>query len=70
MNSDDEDPPFPEPVEIPIGESIDLHYFRPSETASVVDKAPLRQDSGIASRLLAAAKQVKVRLTFSPGNVS
>jgi DNA-nicking Smr family endonuclease len=34
---DDEDPPFPEPVEIPIGESIDLHYFRPSETASVVE---------------------------------
>ena len=37
MNGDDEDPPFPEPVEIPIGDSIDLHYFRPSETASVVE---------------------------------
>ena len=37
MNNDDEDPPFSEPVEIPIGESIDLHYFRPSETASVVE---------------------------------
>lgn len=29
--------PFPETVEIPIEESIDLHWFRPSETGDVVD---------------------------------
>ena len=27
-----------DPVAVPIGESIDLHSFRPSETASVVDE--------------------------------
>ncbi len=33
----DEDCPFPEPVEIPIRESIDLHLFRPAEICDVVD---------------------------------
>ena len=28
--------PFPDPVEIPIEESIDLHLFRPGETRAVV----------------------------------
>jgi DNA-nicking Smr family endonuclease len=37
MIGDDEDSPFPEPVEIPIGESIDLHYFRPSEVVDVLE---------------------------------
>ena len=34
--SDDEEP-FPEVVEIPITESIDLHWFRPNETRDVVE---------------------------------
>ncbi len=39
---EDDDPldganPFPDPVEIPIEESIDLHLFRPSEIADVVE---------------------------------
>lgn len=29
--------PFAEPIEIPIEESIDLHLFRPSEIADVVE---------------------------------
>jgi DNA-nicking Smr family endonuclease len=33
----DEDCPFPEPVEIPIEDSIDLHRFRPAEIREVVD---------------------------------
>jgi len=32
-----EEPPFSEPIEIPIEESIDLHWFRPSEIADVVE---------------------------------
>ena len=32
----DEDP-FPDPVEIPIEDSIDLHRFRPGEIGEVVD---------------------------------
>ncbi len=32
-----EDGCLPETVEIPIGDSIDLHWFRPSETGDVVD---------------------------------
>ena len=32
-----DDVPFPEPVEIPIEESIDLHLFRPGETRAVVE---------------------------------
>lgn len=35
--SDSEDPPFPEPIEIPIEESLDLHWFRPSEIVDVVE---------------------------------
>ena len=35
--SDPEESPFPEPIEIPIEESIDLHWFRPSEIADVVE---------------------------------
>jgi dsDNA-specific endonuclease/ATPase MutS2 len=37
MSSDEEDGPFGGPVEIPIGESIDLHLFRPSEVGEVVE---------------------------------
>ncbi|MDH3519784.1 MAG: Smr/MutS family protein [Myxococcales bacterium] len=37
MSGEDEDSPFPEPVEIPIERSIDLHYFRPSEVVDVLD---------------------------------
>ena len=33
----DPESPFPEPIEIPIEESIDLHLFRPSEIADVVE---------------------------------
>lgn len=40
-----------------------------TETASAVEKATFRHDPGIASRLLAAAKHVKLRLTFSPDNI-
>ncbi len=29
--------PFPDPVEIPIEESIDLHLFRPGETRAVIE---------------------------------
>ena len=35
MNRDEDDSPFGGPVEIPIEDSIDLHYFRPSEQADV-----------------------------------
>ena len=35
MNGDEDDSPFGGPVEIPIEDSIDLHYFRPSEQADV-----------------------------------
>jgi hypothetical protein len=37
MSGDEDESPFPEPVEIPIEESIDLHFFRPSEVADVLD---------------------------------
>ena len=37
MCGDGDDSPFPDPVEIPIEESIDLHFFRPSEVADVLD---------------------------------
>ena len=33
----DGESPFPDPVEIPIEESIDLHLFRPGETRAVVE---------------------------------
>ena len=33
----DDDCPFPEPVEIPIEDSIDLHRFRPGEIGEVVE---------------------------------
>ena len=38
-NDDPIDPecPFPDPFEIPIEESIDLHLFRPSEIGDVVE---------------------------------
>ena len=35
MDRDEDDSPFGGPVEIPIEDSIDLHYFRPSEQADV-----------------------------------
>src|SRR5262245_28046730 len=34
---EDEGSPFPEPVEIPIGDSLDLHYFPPREVGEIVD---------------------------------
>ncbi|MGE4651018.1 MAG: Smr/MutS family protein, partial [Myxococcota bacterium] len=34
---DSADDPFGEPVEIPIEESIDLHWFRPAEQAEVAE---------------------------------
>ena len=34
---DEHDSPFPETVEIPIEESIDLHLFRPPEIGDVVE---------------------------------
>jgi DNA-nicking Smr family endonuclease len=34
---DSDDGPFTEPVRIPIEDSIDLHRFRPSQVAEVVD---------------------------------
>ena len=37
MSDATDDCPFPEPVEIPIEESIDLHRFRPAEIADVVE---------------------------------
>jgi dsDNA-specific endonuclease/ATPase MutS2 len=36
-DSDDERDPFPDPVVIPIEESIDLHWFRPAEIKDVVE---------------------------------
>ena len=43
---------------------------RQTETAGAVHKATLRRHSRTASRLLTAAKQVKVLRTFSSGKVS
>jgi DNA-nicking Smr family endonuclease len=35
---EDEDEPLPtEPVEIPIGESLDLHYFPPRDVGELID---------------------------------
>ncbi len=34
---DEEGEPFPEPVEIPITDSIDLHYFPPKDVGEIVD---------------------------------
>lgn len=36
-DTNDDECPFPDPVEIPIEESIDLHLFRPGETRAVVE---------------------------------
>jgi DNA-nicking Smr family endonuclease len=36
-NMADDESPFPEPVEIPIGDSLDLHYFHAREIGEVVD---------------------------------
>ena len=33
----DPDSPFPDPVEVPIEDALDLHPFRPAEIASVVE---------------------------------
>ena len=33
----EDEAPFPEPVEIEIGDALDLHRFRPAEVAEVVD---------------------------------
>ena len=33
MTDPEDDSPFPEPVAIPITDSIDLHYFRAAEAA-------------------------------------
>lgn len=37
MSGDEDDGPFDEPVVIEIGDSIDLHRFRPGEIGEVVD---------------------------------
>ncbi len=37
MTDPDDDSPFPEPVSIPIRDSIDLHYFRAAEIGQVVE---------------------------------
>ena len=37
MTDPDSESPFPEPIEIPIEESIDLHLFLPKEIADVVE---------------------------------
>ena len=37
MTDPDDDTPFPEPVSIPIRDSIDLHYFRAAEIGQVVE---------------------------------
>jgi len=37
MADSGDDSPFPEPVPIPIGDSIDLHYFRAPEIGQVVE---------------------------------
>jgi len=37
MSDHDPEDPFPDPVEIPIEDWIDLHHFRPSEILEVVD---------------------------------
>jgi DNA-nicking Smr family endonuclease len=36
IGESDDGPPFPDPVEIPIGDAIDLHRFLPGETEDVV----------------------------------
>lgn len=38
MANDPEDPPFAEPVVIPIEDSLDLHAFAPKEIPSVVEE--------------------------------
>lgn len=37
MSDPPEDAPFPDPVVVPIGDSIDLHLFRASEVGDVVE---------------------------------
>jgi DNA-nicking Smr family endonuclease len=37
MENDSADNPFPEPVEIEIGDSIDLHAFSPSDVRAVTE---------------------------------
>jgi dsDNA-specific endonuclease/ATPase MutS2 len=37
VHETDDDGPFSEPVRIPIEDQLDLHAFRPSEIAEVVD---------------------------------
>jgi hypothetical protein len=37
VDRDDDEPFFPDPVEIPITDSIDLHYFPPSDVGEIVD---------------------------------
>lgn len=34
----DEDPPFDEPIEIPITDVLDLHHFQPKEIRGVVEE--------------------------------
>ena len=53
MVDDEDDSPFDEPIEIPIEDSIDLHFFRPSEMADVVD-------AYVEAAVLAGFREVRV----------
>jgi DNA-nicking Smr family endonuclease len=37
MAEEEDEPFFAEPVEIPIGDSLDLHYFPPGDAGEIVD---------------------------------
>ena len=50
-------------------QAVQAKAIRQRHPGGPVEKATIRQGSRIASKLLAAAKLVKVRRTFSPGEV-
>jgi dsDNA-specific endonuclease/ATPase MutS2 len=53
MNEFDEDGPFSEPVQLATEDHLDLHAFRPSEIAGVVD-------AYLESALLAGYREVRL----------